>query len=1005
MERTFEEKLLYRLSIEKLVTTIATGFINLKPLEVDMELKNAMETLGKFFRLDRCYVNLYSQDLEKISHIYEWHSENFKPHFEEESNNSLKPFHWTLEKLKNFQFIDIPDLNELPPEGIKEKNYYKQLGTKSLLIIPMYLNKILLGSLGFISIISNKIWNKEETKMLTLISDIFVSVLEHKKLDEALTKYQDKHLDRLVEIRTNELKTINEHLKREIYERKKSEEALLEQKEKYKSIFCNIRDVYFEISLDGIILEASPSIVEAFHYKREELIGKSLHDISEEPEKKYELIEEIKKHGKITDYEIIFTDKNGNKSFCSVNAILKKEENIETKIIGSMRNISRMKKAEEELRKAKEAAEVANKAKSQFLANMSHEIRTPMNGITGMLNLLLDSDLNPSQKEFAEIACISSDNLINVINDILDFSKIEAGRLEFDHQNFNLKTVLEELEDILSLRANEKGIEFACLLYPDVPIYLKGDPGRLKQILINLSGNAIKFTEKGEVIIRVTQEKDEGTHSRIHFSVDDTGIGIPQGKLDNLFKSFYQVNGSSTKKFEGSGLGLAISKRLIELMGGKIGVYSKKDKGSKFWFSTSFEKQEDNIQEPEAPAGVKGKKILVVDDNQTHRFAICEQLRYIGCIAVEASNGLEAIEKLKESSMKKPFDIAMIDLEMPDMDGLKLSKLIRQDLTRSSMELVLLISRNQLGKEEYIKNLDFRYYLAKPLRSDEIKSCLGAIVAGSDLEDKKTKYKTQLLPQPRLEKAQILLADDNLINQKVAVRILERNGYEPFVVGNGVEALEALDSGNYDLILMDVQMPEMDGLETTRKIREKESKTGNRIPIIAMTAYAMKGDREVCLNSGMDAYIAKPIKPKQLLETIEEQLYEKDIDEDENIEDTIIQDSKNFDKSELLERLYGDEKLLKELLEIFLNNAPEIITELKESLECKNFHMITKNAHKLKGMAGNISVKRIHKQAYNLETAGRTKQYDRIPALIQLIEMEFEDLKDELNKILMEKVI
>ncbi|MBF0111216.1 MAG: response regulator [Desulfamplus sp.] len=733
-----------------------------------------------------------------------------------------------------------------------------------------------------------------------------------------------------------------------------NQEQLKASEKKYRSIFDNSVQGIFQVNLAGRFLTVNASMAKICGYSSPEELLDDITDVSNQlyryPPDRKKFVNILLESGQIRGFETQYRHKQGRIVDVSINAhVVINYDSDELYFEGIVEDITQ-KKRSEELRIARDAAEAASRAKSQFLANMSHEIRTPMNGIIGMIGLLRGTELTREQREYANVVSTSSELLLDIINDILDYSKIEAGKLELENIIFDLKMVLDEVNDLLAIKAQSNDLEYLCIVDSDVPTILFGDPGRLRQILINLMGNAIKFTKQGEVSIRVSVSKeglraDAEEHNQRHdntrvellFSISDTGIGIPEDRISSLFESFYQVDSSTTRKYGGTGLGLSISKQLVEMMSGHIGVKSELGKGSEFWFTVRLKKQTNREQadrelrisdkdeiccviddsaidkrckengselvskvskndkidsnsldstsyelcsSSSALANMKDVNILIVDDNAKCRLMLQEQLKTWGCRYDEASDGNEALQKMQEAvDDGSAFDIVLIDAMMPKMSGYILEQKIAQNPDFQNSYLVMMTS---MIERRYAQkhNLGSRSTsITKPVKSSKLYNTIINFIEDNSKKRVKTSVSEDseecFITDTAKHNARILIAEDNIINQKVALSILKKLGYRADVVFNGREAIEVLKTNNYDILLMDCQMPELDGYEATRLIRKP--KTGvidSSITIIAMTANAMQGDREKCLQAGMNDYLAKPIRPEPLNQILEKWLQE-----------------------------------------------------------------------------------------------------------------------------------
>lgn len=663
---------------------------------------------------------------------------------------------------------------------------------------------------------------------------------------------------------------------RDITERKRAEEELKESEAKFKNLFDSARDGIDIVDTETHkIYMSNKAFCQMLGYDENETVGLSIKDIHPEKDMSYvmEQFDNLVREGIELVTDIPVKRKDGSIFYADITATPIKMSG-RTYVMGNFKDITERKLEGAKLRKAKEEAEEANRLKSEFLANMSHEIRTPMNAIIGMTDITLNTELTNEQCEYLNIVKESSYSLLGLLDDILDLSKIEAGRVELESIDFDLRATFESITDTLAPRASDKGLELTSFIQRSVPPLLRGDPVRLRQILLNLVGNAIKFTENGEVVSRVELLEETVDRAKLIFSVTDTGIGIPEEKQSKIFESFIQADGSTTRKYGGTGLGLSISKRLVEMMEGKIGVKSQPGKGSRFWFTVTLEKQKDNQDFRPSPTylDLNHRRILVADDNKTSRTVLVKILTSLGCFCQAVENGTQAIEVLKKAAQESvSFDIALLDMQMPERNGEETLRAIKGDPEIKSVPVVILTSVGERGDAARLEALGCAGYLLKPVKQPQLSDTIATI-----LNQKQNQVKGNTIPlvtrhtvaEQKYRRARILVVEDNPMNQKLAVTVLQKAGYGVDAVENGLKAIEALKRSCYDLIFMDIQMPEMDGFEATKTIRAMEG-DNQYTPIIAMTAYAMKGDREICLQEGMDDYISKPVNAQEVIHIIQ----------------------------------------------------------------------------------------------------------------------------------------
>jgi PAS domain S-box-containing protein len=702
----------------------------------------------------------------------------------------------------------------------------------------------------------------------------FNQMLERIQERDAALQNSKSQLEVRVQQRTQELQE-------EVNERQRAEEELSQERTMLRALIDNVPDFMYVKDAQSRFVVANASLARSMGSRRpDELLQRTDFDFYPKKlaEKYFEDEQEVIREKKPLfnrEEESVDSDGNTIRLLTTKVPLIDKSGEV-TGIAGVGRDITERHKVEREMQRAREAAEAASRAKSEFLANMSHEIRTPLNGVMGMTDLALETKLTEEQRGYLETVKSSSDSLLTVINDILDFSKIEAGKIDLEKADFHLRDSLESMLKTVALRADEKGLELLCEVAPDVPEIVSGDATRLRQVVINLTGNAIKFTSQGEVTVKVQVQGSEGDERILQFTVADTGIGIPEEKRELIFAPFSQADTSTTRKYGGTGLGLTISTRLVQMMGGKMWVESEVGKGSQFHFTTRVgvaDAKEIKVGTVAPPEILRGVKVLVVDDNRTNRRIVQGMLGRWEMKSVSVEDGAEALAQLSAARQAgEPFGLILTDMHMPNMDGFALVEQIRERPEISAATIMMLTSAGHRGDAARCQELGIAAYLLKPIRQSELREAIARVLGAKEQKGAMpliTRFSVQDAAEPGAF-LRVLLAEDNAVNQRLAVRLLEKRGHSVVVANNGLEAVQALEKESFDLVFMDVQMPEMDGLEATAAIREKEKSSGQRQPIIALTAHAMKGDREKCIAGGMDGYLTKPIRPQELDEILEQ---------------------------------------------------------------------------------------------------------------------------------------
>ena len=904
---------------------------------------------------------------------------------------------FTSNRVLIFQIINFQDekVGTVFLEG--DTVEYKQLLVGYLLFFGLIVVAVSMGAFAMAGRLQRPISNPIlelawTTKMVTSSRDYSIRAGKHSEdevgvlidgFNEMLGQIQNRDtelrharedLERRVDERTLELE-------QEVADRQRAQEALHESEGRIRLLLDSKAEAIYGIDREGRCTFCNPATLRLLgHEKGDALLGRDMHSAMHHTRadgtpylaKDCNIFNSLHRGEGVHSDEEVFWRADGTSFPVEYWAYPIRKEGDAVGAVVTFLDITERKRVQEALLEAKEAAEAGSRAKSEFLANMSHEIRTPMNGIIGMTELTLDTTLTAEQRDYLNLVKSSADSLLRVINDILDFSKIEAGKLELEKTEFGIHELLEDTLKTLALRADKKSLEMLARVSPNVPATLIGDPTRLRQLFVNLVGNAIKFTEEGNILVDTELESIAGDTVRLHISVSDTGLGIPVEKQQVIFESFAQADGSTTRRYGGTGLGLTISRQLVELMGGHMWVESEIGKGSTFHFTCNLQRGSaaGSVQEQIAGRNLQGLNVLIVDNNAMNCEILAEMLANWRMNPTQAGSGAIALEMLENArDSGHAFPLVLLDASMPKIDGFQVMQRIRSNPALAGAVIMMLSADRRMIDTPRCHELGARRCLTKPIGQSELLDAILLALQPRTVEERLIETRVS----PVREKTQrrllnILLAEDNPVNQKLAIHLLEKAGHRVTLTGTGREALAAWENAGvpgFDIVLMDIQMPEMDGMETTAAIRGREKNSGRHIPILAMTAHAMRGDKERCLASGMDGYISKPIHPDGLFAEIERCLAgsERSITMAE-----ISQESREqVDRDSLLERVEGDQELLAEMVHLFEEDAPKLLAAMREALQRRDMAVLERAAHSLKGAAGNLSAKAAAAAASQLE--------------------------------------
>jgi len=994
----------YLNEIERLLSDISTSLFMVEAEKVDDYINTALTAIASFLKVEQISIFEFEQKNETfcLSHqsqsslinqdLREWHI-------------STRLISWLVNQLQTKWIVMINSVGDLPELAVNERILFEQLNLKSFIALPIEFSRQVVGFLTAISAKNHHEWNQGETNLLQLTGKLFSNAIARKKSETALKEAQEA------------LSATNEVLMEEVKEREKIYNKLQQSEIRYRTLFESSHDALSLIDAEtGKYIDCNEASIRLHDcISRKQFIGKTPPDFSPQRQPNGELsnnlalkyIHQAAKNGECL-FEWNLQKKDGTIFPClvSLSAIPNQKNKM---VLAISRDISEIKRVQEELEKAKEEADSANKAKSEFLASMSHEIRTPMNAILGFTHLALKEEFKEKQKSYLVKIQKACESLLLIINDILDFSKIEAGKLDLETDNFLLDNILTDVANLLHPKIQEKGLELVFDIDDHLDCSFLGDSLRLSQILTNLINNAIKFTEKGQIVITVRRKQITEDKITLYFCVEDTGVGIAKDKLSLLFKPFSQADNSITRKYGGTGLGLVISRRLIEMMGGKIWAESQENKGSKFHFTISLDRgaSTSNLI-PRNLSHLTSNPILVVDDNSIIRQVITRFLESFSFAVKAVNSGLEAIKELEKG--EKDYKLIIIDWQMPYLNGIETIQAIKANPNITNIPPILMITAHHISElEELKKKQELKHFLSKPItKSSLFNAILEVFNHKSYLEDSSCVMVNTYPSFQCFQNCHLLLVEDNEINQEIVVELLQETDID--IANNGLEALEKVMTQNYDAILMDISMPEMDGLEATKRIRKLEGEYFQKLPIIAMTAHAMTGDKELSLKAGMNDHITKPINPNQLKETLMQWLPQNKIQSGETNqssstfkcnqnEDIHIPPLAEINIENALQRLVGNKELYLRLLKQFTSHNIGK-KELIISAIAKNDYRKTREiVHSIKGTAGNIGAENLFNIAQELESALKQEDIEKIPSLAEKFYLSFDLVINSLKKL------